>query len=164
MNHAIDPAGGINTCIRDDGTLVSRDKWLWSQWRAVWLFATLYNMIEPRPQWLDTAQNICDFCVRHGWDDQFGGWVLTLSGDGEVITGCESIYSDTFAIYGLVALAKATGKRAPIDLARQTADHVATRLAWPHDQIPHEPYPIPKGAKVHGIAMMVMRRLRGLSH
>ena len=25
---AIDDAGGINTCIADDGTLINRDKWL----------------------------------------------------------------------------------------------------------------------------------------
>ena len=42
-NHAVDPLGGINTCIRDDGSIVSRDKWLWSQWRAVWVFSKLYN-------------------------------------------------------------------------------------------------------------------------
>jgi len=59
--HAVDPAGGINSCIRDDGTIVSRDKWLWSQWRAVWVFSKLYNRMEPRQDLLDIARGICDW-------------------------------------------------------------------------------------------------------
>src|SRR5688500_18516921 len=72
--HAIDPAGGINSCIRDDGTIVSRDKWAWSQWRAVWVFSELYRTIEPRPQWLDIARNTYRFFADHGWNDERGGW------------------------------------------------------------------------------------------
>ena len=45
--HALDPDGGINTCITDDGRVVSRDRWCWSQWRAVWVFSKLYNAIAP---------------------------------------------------------------------------------------------------------------------
>src|SRR5690554_1115725 len=74
--HAIDPAGGINTCIRDDGSLVSRDKWLWSQWRTVWVFASLYKMIERRQEWLDIAYHVYRFAARHGWDAEVGGWKL----------------------------------------------------------------------------------------
>ena len=154
IEHAIDPDGGINTCIRDDGTLVNRDKWLWSQWRAVWVFASLYTMVEPRPEWLQIAQRIYEFSARHGWDEQVGGWSLRLSGDGQVLDGCDSLYVDGFAIYGLVALAKITRDAEMIDLARRTADNAIRRLQAPHDEIPHFPYPIPKGARVHGLPMM----------
>ncbi len=154
MRHAIDPTGGLNTCLRDDGTLVSRDKWLWSQWRAVWMFSALYNRVGQRTQWLDVARQICDFAQRHGWDDRVGGWVLRVSGDGEVLDGCDSIYVDAFAIYGLTQLAIATGEDAPADLARRTADSVLRRLKQPHDQIPHFPYPVPAGARVHGLPMI----------
>jgi len=152
---AIDPGGGINSCIRDDGTIVNRDKWLWSQWRAVWVFSKLYNRIEPRGDWLDIARGICDFTSRHGWDDEVGGWVLRLSGDGEVLDGPESIYTDAFAIYGLTELARATGEESPAALARKTAEGVLKRLRnLPADRIPHWPYPIPAGMKTHGIAMI----------
>jgi N-acylglucosamine 2-epimerase len=154
VEHAIDPAGGINTCIKDDGTLVNRDKWLWSQWRAVWVFASLYTMVEPRPQWLQIAKDICAFSARHGWDEQVGGWALRLSGDGQVLDGCDSLYVDGFAIYGLVALARITNDDETIALARRTADNAIRRLQAPHDTIPHFPYPIPPGARVHGLPMM----------
>lgn len=154
LHHTIDPAGGINTCVRDDGTVVSREKWLWSQWRAVWVFSKLFNDIEPNEAWLDVARRIYQFCRAHGWDEQVGGWRLRLGHDGAVLAGCDSVYVDAFAIYGLTELAKATGEVEPADLARRTADSVLLRLEAPHDTIPHFPYPVPKGARVHGLPMI----------
>jgi len=154
LEHAIDEDGGINTCIRDDGTLVNRDKWLWSQWRAVWVFSKLFNCLEPNEQWLDVARGIYAFTSQHGWDEEVGGWRLRLAHDGSTIDGCDSIYVDGFAIYGLTELAKATGDDEPAAFARKTADNVLRRLQTPHDQIPHFPYPVPEGARVHGIPMI----------
>lgn len=76
VNYAIDPSGGINTCIRDNGEIVNRDKWLWSQWRSVWLFSKLYNTVENRQDWLDISTQICEFLIKYGWDENVGGWVL----------------------------------------------------------------------------------------
>ena len=64
--HAIDSNGGINTCIGDDGAIISRDRWNWSQWRAVWVWSKLYNSVERRPQWLDRAKGIHRFISSHG--------------------------------------------------------------------------------------------------
>ncbi|KPK84437.1 MAG: hypothetical protein AMJ81_05520, partial [Phycisphaerae bacterium SM23_33] len=75
-------------------------------------------------------------------------------GDGRVLDGPKSIYTDGFAIYALTELAKATGEDEPIQLARKTADSVLRRLQGPPDQIPAWPYPTPPGAKVHGIPMI----------
>lgn len=152
--HALDAGGGINTCIGDDGTIINRDKWLWSQWRAVWVFAKLFNSVEPRREWLDIATGIYDFVRRHGWDRQGGGWMLCLDGEGKVLRGYESVYVDGFAIYALVELAKATGAKEPADLAVRTAEHALGILQQRHDRIPHYPYPVPAGARVHGLPMM----------
>lgn len=154
LRHAIDESGGLNTCIHDDGTPISRDKWLWSQWRAVWVFSRLYNQVEKRPEWLEIAQRIYRFAARHGWDESARGWRLLLDGDGRELRGCESIYVDGFAIYGLTELARATGDEEVVALARKTAEHVLRRLDEPHDRIPHFPYKIPPGARVHGLPMM----------
>lgn len=154
LRHAVDPAGGLSTCIRDDGSVVSRDKWLWSQWRAVWVFSRLYNTLEKRSEWLELAKHIAAFAERYGWDEKGGGWVLRLSGDGAVLNGCESVYVNGFAIYGLTELGRATGDKRYADLARKTAEITLAILAQPHDRIPHFPYPIPAGYRVHGLPMM----------
>jgi N-acylglucosamine 2-epimerase len=118
------------------------------------VFSKLYNRIERRSEWLELARSIADFAARFGWDDEAGGWNLRLGGDGEVLDGPKSIYTDGFAIYGLAELARATGEAEPVELARKTADSVLRRLQAPPDQIPAWPYPTPAGAKVHGIPMI----------
>jgi N-acylglucosamine 2-epimerase len=152
--HAIDEDGGINTCIRDDGRVINRDKWLWSQWRAVWVFSHLYNDFGQDTQWLNHARHIYGFVTQHGWDENYRGWRLCVGHDGNELRHCESIYVDAFAIYGLAEYARATGDQEPLMLARRTADAVISRLDLPHDRVPHFPYEVPKGTRVHGIPMM----------
>ena len=154
LKHGPDEAGGLNTCMHDDGSLISRDKWLWSQWRAVWVFSTMYMNIDRNPKYLELARHIYDFCVKFGWDEKQQGWNLLLSHDGSVKAGLDSIYVDGFAMYGATAFARATGESAPAEWAVRTADSVLKRLEQPHDTIPHFPYEIPKGARVHGLPMI----------
>jgi len=156
VRHAVDPDGGVNTCIADDGSVLSRDKWLWSQWRLVWLFSKLYRSVEPDEKWLHLARHVYDFTARTGWNEEAGGWNFRLSHDGGVMDGYDSIYTDGLAIDGLVELARADSAAAdePISRARKTADCMIERLKQPHDTLPHNPYPVPRGAKVHGIPMM----------
>ncbi|HSW47287.1 MAG TPA: AGE family epimerase/isomerase [Phycisphaerae bacterium] len=152
MRHAIDPAGGINSCITDDGQVVSRDKWSWSQWRAVWVFSKLYNRIDKRSEWLHVARNICDFLTSNGPLDD-GHWPLLLDGDGKVLRGYESVYADGFAIYALAELYRATREQRVIDLAMSTfqAAEADINAATPP---PAWPYPIKDGCIAHGISML----------
>jgi len=147
--HGQDEGGGINTCIGDDGSLFSRDKWLWSQWRAVWVYARLFNRHE-----------VYRFATRHGWDRAEEGWVLRVDSDGGVINGCESIYVDGFAMYGLAELYRGTSDPEVRDWLTRTADSVARRLEQPHERIPHFPYPVQPGSRMHGIPMLFSLNFR----
>lgn len=152
--HAFDEKGGLLTCLRDDGTLISRDKWLWSQWRAVWVFSRIYNRISPDKRWLNYAEEIAAFCIRTGWDKTRNGWHLAVDENGKVLRGYESTYVDAFAVCGLAELYRANHSNEIARLARLTADSSLKTLAGPYDRIPHFPYPIPKNAKPHGIPML----------
>ena len=117
LNNAVDWGnGGILTCISDEGRVLSEDKYMWSQLRAIWTFSALYNKIEPRGEWLDVARHIFDFARRHGRDEQ-GQWVFCVDQNGRVLQGATSIYADGFALYGLTELARATDDQEVIDLA-----------------------------------------------
>ncbi len=152
MRHAIDANGGTNTCIRDDGRIISRDRWSWSQWRALWVFSKLYNGVEARPEWLKAAEGIHRFVTGHGPLDG-GHWPLLLDGEGQLKRGYESIYADGFAIYGLVEWWRATGDPQALELA--TATFRATEAALnSHEPPPAWPYPIPPGRIAHGISML----------
>lgn len=152
MRHAIDPAGGINSCITDEGKVVSRDKWSWSQWRAIWVFSKLYNRIEKRPEWLRVAKDICNFMTRHGPLDN-GHWPLLLDGEGNVLRGYESIYADGFVIYALAELWRATHEQRVIDLALDTFQATETDINAASPP-PAWPYPIKEGCIAQGISML----------
>jgi N-acylglucosamine 2-epimerase len=150
--HAFDANGAINTCIADDGAIISRDHWNWSQWRAVWVWSKLYNTIEPRREWLDRALGVYQFVTAHGPLED-GHWPLLLDGDGNVLRGYESLYVDGFAIYGLAELLRATGDAKVRDYALRTYRAAQTALDAP-DPPPAYPYPIPRGTIAHGMSMI----------
>jgi N-acylglucosamine 2-epimerase len=150
--HAIDANGGINTCIADDGKIISRDRWNWSQWRAVWVFSKLYNTVEKRPEWLKIARNIYQFVTAHGPMEN-GHWPLLLDGEGKLLRGYESIYVDGFALYGMTEFFKATGDPAVRTLAMKTYQSVQVALKS-KEELPQWPYPLSADKKPHGKSMM----------
>ncbi len=153
LKHAIDREhGGILTCISDEGQVLSEDKYMWSQLRAIWTFSALYNHIEPREEWLEVARHIFDFVKRYGRDEQ-GRWVFAVDRDGRILKGATSIYADGFAIYGLTELARATDDQEAIRLALETYENVQQRLSRP-GSYQTDPYPLPKGVKAHAVSML----------
>ncbi len=153
LDHAIDwQNGGILTCISDEGQILSEDKYMWSQLRAMWTFSALYNRIERRQEWLDVARHILNFVKRYGRDNQ-GRWVFCVDKEGQILQGATSIYADGFAIYGLTELARATHDQAVIDLALETYENVQSRLAVP-GSYQTSPFETPEGGKAHAISMI----------
>ena len=163
LKHAIDRQnGGILTCISDEGQVLSTDKYMWSQLRAIWTFSALYNRIEARPEWLHTARHIFEFVKKYGRDEA-GQWVFAVDKNGHTLQGATSIYADGFAIYGLTELARATGDQEAIALALETYHNVQRRLAEP-GSYQTAPYPLPKGVKAHGISMIFAHVFNDLGH
>jgi N-acylglucosamine 2-epimerase len=150
----MDEKGGIITCVKDSGEVVNTDKWLWSQWRAVWVFSRIYRTLDRDRRWLERAQAIAEFCLKTGWLDDADGWALVVSREGHILRSHESIYVDAFAVYGLAELYAASGDKELLRWAKRTADAALKKLAQPYDTLPHFPYPIPPGAKPHGIPML----------
>ena len=153
LTHAVDwQYGGITTCLSDAGDILSTDKYMWSQLRAIWTFSALYNSIEPRDDWLAAARNIVDF-VKWAGRDMDGRWVYCVDQRGRIKQGAISIYTNGFAIYGLTEFARATGDAAAVDLALTTYHNVQQRLAQP-GSYRTDPYPLPAGVKAHGVSMI----------
>ncbi|MBN1345907.1 MAG: AGE family epimerase/isomerase [Phycisphaerae bacterium] len=151
--HALDhECGGINTCIRDDGAIVSHDKYLWSQWRAVWVFSTLYQRFEPRPEWRQAAEGIYRFVAKHGRDDD-GRTVFCLDRSGAIKEGYTSIYADAFALSGLTEYFRMTGDPRAERLAREIFPLVKADLDRP-GTYPTDPHRIPPGFRAHGPSMI----------
>jgi N-acylglucosamine 2-epimerase len=154
FRHGIDwEHGGVLSCIRDDGSLVSGDKFIWSQARSVWTFSALYNRIEKRPEFLRAAENSIRFLLANG-RDQDGRWVYHTTREGGVIEGPTSIYTDCFVVYGFSEYYRATKDERLLSIALETFDRVRRRVDEP-DFSETAPYPLPFGWKNHGIPMIL---------
>jgi N-acylglucosamine 2-epimerase len=154
FRHGIDwEHGGVLSCIRDDGSLVSGDKFIWSQARSVWTFSALYNRIEKRPEFLRAAENSIRFLLANG-RDQDGRWVYHTTREGGVIEGPTSIYTDCFVVYGFSEYYRATKDERLLSIALETFDRVRRRVDEP-DFNETAPYPLPFGWKNHGIPMIL---------
>jgi len=144
--------GGVTNIITDDGRVTSTEKYLWSQGRALFTFASLYSDFDGDPAWLETAGPIAAFLLRHGRDGD-GRWHFALHRDGSVLRPPASVYVDGFAAYGLGEYARATGDRAALDASLQTLRRLDPLLER-HEELPTEPHPIPPPFAAHGVWMM----------
>ncbi|MGH9328450.1 MAG: AGE family epimerase/isomerase [Terriglobia bacterium] len=154
FSHGIDwEHGGVLSCMKDDGTLISGDKFIWSQARSVWTFSALYNRIERKPEFLKAAENSARFLMSHGRDER-GRWVYHTDREGRVLEGATSIYTDCFAIYGLSEYYRASRDETALTVARETFERVRRRIEEPDFQ-ETAPYPLPLGWKNHGIPMIM---------
>lgn len=154
LRHGIDASrGGVFTCIRDDGSQISTNKFMWSQCRAIWTFAALYQRVEKRPEFLRIAQDTAEFVLRHGRDAQ-GRFAFEVSRDGEHLQGPISIYSDFFAIYGLNELFQATGEKRYLAEALGIFRTVLPRLADPNFDAVAPWSREEKVSRIHGIPMI----------
>lgn len=152
LKYSLDESGAINNCIDDSGKLISKDRYLWSQGRALWTFSALYNRIEPRKEWLDIAHGLFSYLSKNGRDSN-GKWMYLLDEKGNVLEDDISIYVDGFVLNGMGEYYKATGNKEAAKIAIETYENVKSRLSKP-GSYKIAPYSIPEGMKTHGINMI----------
>jgi N-acylglucosamine 2-epimerase len=155
FRHGIDwEYGGVLSCMTEEGSLLSTDKYLWSQARSAWTFAAVYNRIEKRPEFLRAAENSVRFLLEHGRDEQ-GRWVYHTTRDGQVLEGAISIFSDCFAVYALSEYCRAVSDATLLGIALETYDSVRARVARP-DFAEVAPQRLPPGRRAHAIPMILL--------
>ncbi len=131
MRHGLDREhGGYFTALNRDGSVLDTDKSIWFQGRGAWMFATLFNTIERRSEWLDAAGLGIDFLRRHG-SGRNGKLYFSVTREGRPLRMRRYVYSESFAAMANAAYAKATGDcRAREDAIRYFdtyLDHSFTR-------------------------------------
>ena len=153
MDHAVDfKDGGMLYDLRLDGTVLSGEKSMWSQARALYTWSALYNRVGNRYEWLDLADHIYTFVLGIGRDSRWE-WPEAVHKDGRIKEGPGRIYADGFAIMGMTEYATATGEDDAVDAALKTYDALQERMdePGPHLDVPPELLPT---AKCHGISMI----------
>jgi N-acylglucosamine 2-epimerase len=108
LRHSLDPDyGGYFTCLTREGAVYDSRKYIWLQGRAVWMFAKLYNELEPRPEFLAAARSILDFLRQYAKDSQ-GRYYFSLTREGSPAFFQRKPYAAVFAMLGMLEFSKAT--------------------------------------------------------
>jgi N-acylglucosamine 2-epimerase len=121
--------GGFLTSLDRDGTVIDTDKSIWFQGRGVWMFSTLFNTVDQKPEWLDVAKSGIEFLRRFGSDEK-GKLYFSVTREGRPLRMRRYVYSESFASIANASFARASGD------SRAAEDAVAyfeTFLAYSFD-------------------------------
>jgi N-acylglucosamine 2-epimerase len=97
------------------------------------MFATLYNQVEQREEWLECAIHGADFLKRNGHDGDYN-WYFSLNRAGKPLVQPYNIFSYTFAAMAFAQLSLATGREEYADIARRTLDRILEKEDNPKAQ------------------------------
>lgn len=161
LKHGLDREhGGVLTCLDRDGSVLDTDKSVWFQGRAAWMFATLYNTVERRPEWLEAARSCVEFSRRHCFAPT-GKMYFSVTRDGQPLRMRRYVLSESFAAIANAAYAKAAGD------ARAAEDAVKTFATFLHYSFTpgvmppkFEPSRPMKGIGAHMIGIVTAQELR----
>ena len=93
-NHCIDTeCGGFFDSLERDGSVFDTDKWMWMNWRKVYMFATLYNSPYSQDRWLEYSKKGFEWLTSHGKDPN-GMYYFALNRKGDPIIAPYNIYSE----------------------------------------------------------------------
>jgi N-acylglucosamine 2-epimerase len=107
LRHGFDrKQGGIFTALDRDGTRLDTDKSVWFQGRASWMLGMLYQTVEPRGDWLESAQSCAGFLRRHCFSPE-GKMYFTVTREGLPLRMRRYAFSEAFAAIAFAALGEA---------------------------------------------------------
>lgn len=155
LRHSLDREhGGYLNCLDRDGSVYDTDKAVWLQGRGAWLFSTLYNTLEPRPEWLDAARLGYEFLARHCYDAD-GRMFFLVTRDGHPLIKRRYFFSECFAAIGCAQYAKASGDDEAWQLAQKTF-RLVVGLARNPDRLTPKVNPATRRTISHAIPMILL--------
>ncbi len=147
-----DDDGAILNCIAEDKTILSYDRYIWSQGRALWTFSAIYNRIKKDEKFLRRADGLFSYLSKIG-PGQDGKWNYLYDKDGNMLENDISIYVDGFVLAGLTEYYIATKSEKAKEMAIAIYENTKKRLETPGSYFV-APYVIPEGMKTHGVNMI----------
>lgn len=118
--------GGYFTSLDRDGSVYDTYKYMWMQWRIVYMFAEIYLAGLKNDRYIEIAEQGFDFLYKHGRDEN-GMYYFALNRQGVPAMAPYNVYSDCFATMGSAKLYQVTGKQLYADAAYEAVNNFITR-------------------------------------
>ena len=152
LKHSKDESGAINNCLAEDGTVLSKDRFIWSQGRALWTYSALYNKIEKKQEYLDRANGLFNYLLTVR-PEKNQSWNYLYDENGNVKVGPSSIYVDSFVLIGMTEYYKMTKNPIAKEIALELFEHTYELIKNP-GSYGVAPRTIPEGMEIHGVYMV----------
>ena len=154
LEHGLDRVnGGVYTCLDRKGNLMDSTKSVWFQGRCAFVFASAYNNIEQRPEYLEMAKSCIDFIEAHCFDTD-GRMFFEVTADGRPLRKRRYVFSECFATIAMSEYALATGDIAyaekALRLFKETLRFINTPGILEPKDLPTQP------ARGHSITMILI--------
>ncbi|MDE6051696.1 MAG: AGE family epimerase/isomerase [Paramuribaculum sp.] len=154
LEHGLDRVnGGVYTCLDRKGNLMDSTKSVWFQGRCAFVFASAYNNIEQRPEYLEMAKSCIDFIEAHCFDTD-GRMFFEVTADGRPLRKRRYVFSECFATIAMSEYALATGNIAyaekALRLFKETLRFINTPGILEPKYLPTQP------ARGHSITMILI--------
>lgn len=158
--------GGYFNCYDNTGkTLVSHDKYTWSQGRFVWMYAKLASMKtdtfteQEKSEFLKLAEHGAQFLMKHCLLDNGNcTFLMDKKGKPRLVSPDSpydsSIFADCFVAAGLAKYATASGTKDSFEFSRKLYFSIADRIRSGSYHM--QPYPTPEGYQSHNIPMILL--------
>ena len=118
--------GGYFTSLDRDGSVYDSYKYMWMQWRIVYMFAESSLAGYKKDSYVDIAEKGFDFLYKNGRDPE-GRYYFALNRQGVPAMAPYSLFSDCFAAMGGAKLYKITGKELYADAAKEAMNNYLER-------------------------------------
>ena len=132
--HTLDAEhGGFHTAVDYDGKPISPpgEKLVIMQARMVWTLAAAHEHGIRDQGYLEQAKNGAEFLINKMWDDEQGGFHMTVHPDGTPSHTEKFVYAQEYVIYALSEYARVAGDQKVLNAAIRTWDVVQQRAADP---------------------------------
>ena len=155
LRHTIDrECGGFLNYLDADGTVLCTDKPVWVLGRFTWLMSVLYNEVEKKQEWLETAKHGMDFIEKHCFDSD-GRMFFEVARDGRPLRKRRYVFTETFGIIALLQYGLATGDEGYVAKARKLFELVM-RYHRTEGLLEPKEYPQTRKTKGHAMPMILL--------
>ena len=154
--------GGFLNYLDQQGNPYCTVKPVWIQGRFTWLLSTLYDEVEKRQEWLDTAKLGIDFIEKYCFDTD-GRMFFEVTQDGQPLRKRRYLFSEAFGVIAFARYGKATQDQDRIERAKSLFKTLLCYYYNP-ELLPPKYYTQTFQAKSHAMPMIIIATAQQLRH